>query len=247
MEREGFQELDDIQSRLRFDYQVVMGMRTPLMTVEAYRSLEDLEDETDPILSTDEGHLATYYRVVYHITTLAGPERYSNETTVDFHLLANNNYPVSEPACFATSNPIPWSPHFHPKTGDVCLGKIWRVANGNMLLGELMTHVARLLNFDEPEYEDPNYGGWSPEAVDYWVNKLGRRPITEKLRYPIVPALVYQPEEVARPAKASPKIVIRQAATGSVPPAAATPAITLRPAGQAPAAQPSIKLRPQKQ
>src|ERR1044071_4080863 len=131
MEREGFQELDDLQSRLRFDYQVVTEMRTPLMMVKAYRSLEDMEDEIDPISSTDEGHLATYYRVVYHITTLAGPGRYSNKTTVDFHLLANNNYPVSEPACFATSDPIPWSPHFHPTTGEVCLGKIWRVANGN--------------------------------------------------------------------------------------------------------------------
>jgi hypothetical protein len=105
-----------------------------------------------------------------------------------------------------------------------------------MLLGELMTHIARLLNFDEPEYKVANYGGWNPEAVDYWVKERGRQPI-QKLRYPILPDLVYP---VAELVSEPPKMVIRREAVSPTP---AT--IKLRLDEPAASAPPRIKLRPQ--
>jgi hypothetical protein len=245
MERQALPDLNDLESRLRFDYQVVTAMRTPLLTAEAYRSWDDLEERRDPILSVNEGHLATYYRVEYNVTTLAGRGSYSKKTTVSFDLLSDhNNYPAKEPACFVISEPIPWSPHFHPKSGEVCLGDIWPESDGNMLLGELMTHVARLLNFDEPEYKQRNYGGWNPEAVNYWVNERDRQPITRELRYPILPDLVYLDAETTGEAGAAPeqpKIAIRQEAVVSTP--AVSTAIRLRPNEPAAGAEPRIKLR----
>jgi hypothetical protein len=248
MEKQELPEFDDLESRLRFDYQVVTAMRTPLMMAEAYRNDDDLMERRNPILSVDEGHLATYYRVEFNVTTLAGRGRYSKKTTVMFDLLGNNDYPDSEPICVVISEPIPWSPHFHPKSGEVCLGKIWPESDGNMLLGELMIHIARLLNFDEPEYEQPNYGGWNSEAVDYWVNERDRKPI-EKLHYPILPELVYlDPEQAAGSTEASPtqsKIALRREAAPPAIAPAASPAIMLRPTGPVEGAQQRIKLRPQ--
>ena len=110
---------------------------------------------------------------------MVGPGRYSNETTVRFDLFADNNYPESEPPCFVIESELPWSPHFHPELS-VCTGDIWDEADGNMLLGELMVHVAKLLNFDEPFTTDVELG-YQPEAARYWVNELGQGPIS-KLR-----------------------------------------------------------------
>jgi hypothetical protein len=213
MEIQPLPELNDLQSRLRFDYQVVMQMRSPLMVVEAYRNVDDLTLRQTPILRVEEGHLATYYRVDYHIKTLIGPGRYSNKTTVKFDLFADNNYPVSQPSCFVIEGTMPWSPHFY-EDQPVCVGDIWEEAEGGMLLGELMVHVAKLLNFDEPEYDDPRYGGYSPEAIDYWVRELNRQPLTRNLPYPVLPDLV-SPAPVAEPPRSN---FTRKNVTGGPPP-----------------------------
>lgn len=251
MERRALPDLDDdVDSRLRFDYQVVTAMSSPLMVVEAYRSLEDLEARRNPIRSVDEGHLATYYRVEYNIKTLSGRGRYSNKTTISYDLFGDNDYPESEPVCFVISKPIPWSPHFHPETGKVCLGPAWEDSEGDMLLGELMAHVARLLNFDEPEYDDPHYGGWVPEAVDYWETDLHRQPITKNLPYPILPDLVYDPEKAERaapPAPEQPKMVIKPPAIVPPPPASTPPLIKLKRPGSAAGATPRIIIGPRGQ
>jgi hypothetical protein len=221
------------------------------MLVEAYRSLEDLEARRNPVQSVDEGHLATYYRVEYNIKTLAGRGRYSNKTTISYDLFGDNDYPESEPVCFVISEPVPWSPHFHPETGKVCLGPAWSDSEGDMLLGELMAHVARLLNFDEPEYDNPNYVGWNGEAVAYWVKERDRQPITKDLPYPIPPDLVYlDPEEVkgaAEPAPEPPKMVIRPQATIPTPLAATTPPITLKRQRPAAGTTPRIIIGPRGQ
>jgi hypothetical protein len=249
MERRVLPSLDDdIDSRLRFDYQVVTAMSSPLMAVEAYRSLEDLGARRNPVQSVDDGHLATYYRVEYNIKTLAGRGRYSYKTTISYDLFGDNDYPESEPVCFVISKPIPWSPHFHPETGKVCLGDAWEDSEGDMLLGELMAHVARLLNFDEPEYDNPDYVGWNGESIDYWVKERNRQPITKNLPYPILPDLVYLGQEQAasapQPAPQQPKMVIRREAVSPKPPAAATPAIRLRQQGPAAGTPPRIIIAP---
>lgn len=201
-------ELDDLQSRLRLDYQVVSLMYSPLMQVAAYRNVDDMRAKRHPVTSVTEGNLATHYRVTYNIRTLTGPGLYSPATTVHFDLMANPDYPVHEPSCFVIDSPLPWSPHISD-TGWVCIGKIWEKANGNMLLGELLVHIAKLLNFDEPEYVDADYGGFRPEAVRYWTTELERQPLTRNLHYPMIPPLVPEPEEVHSPAP-RPRIVLKK-------------------------------------
>jgi len=157
------------------------------MEVEAYRNLDDLEAQRNKITSLQEGHLAGHYRVKYNLKTLVGPGRYSPSTTVRFDLFADNDYPENEPPCFVIDSELPWSPHFHPHLS-ICTGDIWIEADGNMLLGELMVHVAKLLNFDEPP--NPNIEhGYQPDAARYWVNELKRQPIS-KLVYPQLPQRV---------------------------------------------------------
>ncbi len=212
---------DELRSRLSFDYQTVMLMSCPLMEVEAYRNEDDLLAQRNKITSPEEGHLAVYYRVKYNLKTLVGRGRYSNTTTVQFDLFADNDYPESEPLCSVIGSELPWSPHFHPQM--TCIGPIWKQADGHMLLGELMVHVAKLLNFDEPPNANIEYG-YQPDAARYWVNELERQPIS-KLVYPILPERVrtVDPAENAP----TPSLFVKKGIVGSEAPASAS-AISLR-------------------
>ena len=68
-----------------------------------------------------------------------------------------------------------------------------------MLLGQLMVHVAKLLNFDEIPRTD-NYGGYNREAAEYWRSELHRQPINPQLVYPPLPAEISSvPDPVIRP------------------------------------------------
>jgi hypothetical protein len=176
---------EDIHERLRLDYRVIMKMRSPLVSIRAYRNADDLRSRLQPIVSEDEGHLAAYYLADYHIRTLIGPDQFSDKTSVLFDLLANNNYPFSEPSCWVTSIPVPWSPFF--KEGyPICIGGMWHEAKGAMLLGQLIVHIAKLLNFDDISRSE-SYGGYHAEAVNYWRTNLGHQPITPNLPYPVLP------------------------------------------------------------
>lgn len=174
--------------RLRFDYRVVNEMRSPIMSVAAYRSVNDLTARRDPIVSEAEGHLAQHYLIDFNVRTLVGEDRYSLSTSVHFDLLANGNYPLKVPVCWVISNEIPWTPHFK-KGLPICIGEIWEESNGKMLLGQLLIHVAKLLNFEEVPRSE-NYGGYNPEAVRYWRTKLNMHPITPNLIYPVLPDFV---------------------------------------------------------
>lgn len=173
------------QDRLKFDFLVVINMTSPIMSVAAYRSLEDMKARRNPIVSKDEGSFATHYIADYKIKTLVGEDRHSSSTSVHFDLLAEGDYPFSEPKCWVLSNEIPWTPHF-TKGRPVCTGEIWGEAKGKMLLGQLFIHVAKLLNFDEIP-RSPNYNGYNGAAVRYWKTKLNMQPITPNLVYPVLP------------------------------------------------------------
>lgn len=227
---------DELRSRLSFDYQTVMLMSCPLMEVEAYRNLDDLETQHHKITSPEEGHLAVHYRVKYNLKTLVGPGRYSNSTTVRFDLFADNNYPESEPLSCVFKSELPWSPHFHPEL--ICTGDIWEEADGNMLLGELMVHVAKLLNFDEPPSQSIEYG-YQPDAARYWVNELGRQPIS-KLVYPQLPPRFPTPQPAAT--APTPIVFVKKGIVGSEAPAS-TSAISLRTVTPAVTESPRIKFR----
>jgi len=227
---------DELRSRLNFDYQTVRLMSCPLMMVEAYRNLDDLLARRNMITAPEHGYLAVHYRVKYNLKTLVGPGRYSNSTTVRFDLFADNNYPESEPPCFVIESELPWSPHFHPQFA-VCTGPIWDEADGNMLLGELMVHVARLLNFDEPpnsKFEE----GYQPEATRYWLDQLGRRPIS-RLVYPQLPQRIPSlTPEAAPPASA---FVTKQIIGPEAPPT--PPPIAIRLGTPIPTETPQITFR----
>ena len=176
---------DDLLSRLQLDYRVVSRMHSPLMQVTAYRNSEDIKKRRNPITSEQEGHLATHYFVDYHIRTMVGRGVYSDRTGVQIDLQAGNNYPFSEPGCWVVEGRMPWSPHFL-KGRPICLGEIWLQAHGTMLLGQMLVHIAKLLNFDEVA-RGRGYVGYNGEAIEYWKNVLGYQPITKNLPYPELP------------------------------------------------------------
>src|SRR5205085_1726966 len=100
-------------------------------------------------------------------------------------LLGGGNYPFTEPVVVFTSRPVPWSSHVHPATGVVCLGNGWESADGGVLLGQLVVHVARLMNLDEPDLGEYGYNRASSQ---YWRDTLGSKPYLPDLTYPALPA-----------------------------------------------------------
>jgi hypothetical protein len=209
--------LEELKTRLKMDYQVVVKMRSPLMTITAYRNADDLEKRRNPIVSEDEGHLATHYLVDYSVRTLVGPDEYSDKTSVKFDLLANGNYPYTLPLCSVISSRMPWTPHFKKGVAICTDHNMWEDAKGRKLLGDWVVHVAKLLNFDEiPRTE--NYGGLNPEAAHYWREKLNKQPITPKLYYPSLPTgpspittATAEPSDMFEPASPSPGVMFEPA------------------------------------
>lgn len=220
-------EPDELQSRLLHDFRIVSLMKSPLMKVIAYRDVDDLYGRRDPIVSEDEGHLATHYLVEYNIKTLVGRGTYSDRTLVHIDLLADYNYPFTEPCCYVVDSTLPWSPHFL-EGAPICLGELWSQARGNMLLGHLLVHIAKLLNFDEVA-RGGGYVGWNGEAVEYWREVLGEQPITKNLPYPALPDL--------NPLPASPTFVRRK--TNQAP----APAFQIRKSDPAPGPAPAFRAR----
>lgn len=179
--------VQQLQDRLKFDYLVAMKMSCPIMTVTPYRTDEDLQRRRNPIVSEADGRLATHYLVDYNVKTLIDRGVYHDRFSVKFDLLANGNYPYSRPGCYVISSKMPWTPHFR-KNLPICIDhNMWEDAQGKMLLGSLMVHVAKLLNFDEIPRSDA-YGGYTPEAAEYWRANLNRQPINPNLVYPPLPA-----------------------------------------------------------
>jgi hypothetical protein len=186
---------EQLQSRLSFDWTISRQMNGPLVAIRAFKSLADLRGRKNPVVKEQDGHRACAYLVEYRIRSLVGEGIYHDRFLVSLDLLAGGSYPYSEPACFVISQPIPWSPHFLRGKGAICLGELWAEGRGTLLLGWLIIHICKLLNFDEPDRE-PSYGGWNQAAVNYWRRVLNRQPITKGLVYPALPAEVTHEVEV---------------------------------------------------
>jgi hypothetical protein len=120
-----------------------------------------------------------------------GPGQYSDRTTVKIDLLANN-YPYSAPCCWTISTKTPWSPHFR-EGFPICISNdLWESGSGKVLLGHLLIHIAKLLNLDETPRSE-FYGGYNPEAAEYWRTKLNSQPINAQLLYPPLPSGIANP------------------------------------------------------
>jgi hypothetical protein len=172
-----------LRRRRSLDYRLLQNTRTDLWSFAAYRNGGDWSRGARPIVDPAQGGDAGFYVVDYGIATLTGPGPQIARTTIGFDTTASPSYPFSEPLVSVLSRPIPWSSHFHPTNGVVCLGAIWREAQGKMSLAALIAHVGRLLNFEEPPHRDP---GFNPAAIAYWNDTLGCRPITPGLSFPAI-------------------------------------------------------------
>lgn len=177
--------LEDLGHRIAFDYRVAMPMQYKLMELSVHRKAKDARAHKNAISDPADANKAKHYRVAYRIKTLVGLDKYHDLTVVHIDLLANGNYPFSEPSCWVISKPMPWSPHFK-KGAPICIGEIWKQAKGKILLGHLLVHIAKLLNFDE-EARGGGYVGWNGAAVRFWKKKFKEMPITTGLIYPNLP------------------------------------------------------------
>lgn len=176
-----------LRDRLALDHEMVTGMRAAdHVAIGAFASYADLR--AGRALTPAEGAAgrATQYLAEYRFPILTSAKERVDRVVVRFDLLAGNSYPFSAPLVEVASRPVPWSPHFHAASGAVCLGEIWPQGNGRMLAAELIVHVMRLLNFDEPRPK-PGYHGWNAAAIRHWAEELQYRPLHPDLVYPVVP------------------------------------------------------------
>ncbi len=179
----------ELRSRLAFDYRALAGLsRESIARIEAYGSIDALCRRSRLSAAAAERWSATAYLVEYRFTHLVGRGREASCATAVFDLAAEGNYPFTTPTAAFVSRPVPWTPHVHPASGIVCLGDGWARASGGMLLAQLVVHVMRLMNFDEPRATFEAL--WNASADAYWHLELGRRPYLSDLRYPRLPVEV---------------------------------------------------------
>ena len=172
------------RSRRGFDYRVVRELRSPILrSILAFASEDDLRRGREVTVEEGEQGRANVYVVTYDLEFLTGPGAVGRGAVVVF-ALPGDTYPFVAPAAGIRSAPTPWSPHVHA-SGMICIGEGWAEARGNMLLAQLIVHVARLLNCDEPD-RGPEYGGWNPAAIAYWRTTMGCQPL-RRLDYPVLP------------------------------------------------------------
>lgn len=188
---------EQLRSRLTLDFRVVKAMEatSELFRAEAYSSAEHLRSGRGAIRDELQAGKAKHYKVLFRVNTFGGPGWYLKQTKMHLDLLANGNYPFTEPICQVLSQ-IPWSPHFYPSI-PVCIGDIWTMAKGNLLVAHLIVHLLKLLNFDEAPHGE-GYVGYNPEAAEYWTEKMHCRPVTPGLVYPAIPAELTHGVGVAR-------------------------------------------------
>jgi len=176
-----------LKGRLALDYRAVMRLSAPTLgRVRAFASGEDAARGRDMAPELGESGAAAAYLVEYRFPILIGPDKHTDSALAFFDLNAGNNFPFSAPRVQIVSRPVPWSQHVHPASGLFCIGDGWGESRGQMLLCQLVIHVMRLLNFDEPD--DGGFDGYHHEPILHWRSVLGSRPAQPGLLLPVLPA-----------------------------------------------------------
>mgnify|MGYP006976772897 CR=1 FL=1 len=179
----------ELIERRRFDFRVVSDMRGPVFDFEAYRSRADLERRRNPITRPEDGGQASKYRMTLRVPTLVGPGEFAPETVFGVDLDVYN-YPLAEPLTWVISRPIPWSPHFK-EGAPICIGtEFWVARKGHVTLGDLVIHIAMMLNWDE-KGRGPGYVGWNKEALEYHAEHYQGRSLDPDFRYPTLPVWLF--------------------------------------------------------
>lgn len=178
---------DALERRLRLDESTMALVNVNLapIRVTAHRSAADARSGVRPIAS-GSGAAPEHYRVIYEFETLRGPGLRHRPTIVHFDLMANGSYPFSEPICRTVGEVTPWTPHFH-EVYPICIGAGWPKQTapdaGEALAVDLVRHIAKLLNFDEP-LPAAGYSGYNGPAIDWWRKQNRCRPLNPGLLYP---------------------------------------------------------------
>jgi hypothetical protein len=176
-----------LNQRLRLDEatMALVNVDPAPVHVTAHRTAADAWAGSNAIEPGTTEAPPEHYRVVYDFPTLRAKDRYHRPTIVHFDLLGNgaDGYPFKEPICRVIGEVVPWTPHFH-RTFPICIGSGWR-ADGKTPAVDLLVHIQKLLNFDEPE-PAPGYDGWNAEAIRWWTREQGCRPLDPNLRYPVI-------------------------------------------------------------
>ena len=175
---------DHSASRHQFDYDVVTAMACSTFRPRAYRSRADLQRDrvvNDPALGVE----VTAWAWEFRIPTLVGPGRWAESTTIGVDT-DGGDYPLAAPATWLLSPHVPYSPHFR-SGAPVCIGReAWTDRLGDVTLGHLVGHIARLLNHDEVG-RGGGYRGWNGAAIDYVREHFGGGPLDARVRYPRLP------------------------------------------------------------
>lgn len=173
------------RGRRALDYRLACAMRgNDIVSLWAYAGHKPLQKGQVIDEASGEAGRATHYLAELRFPVLVGAAKTTKKTLVTLDI-SKEGYPFAEPMVQVVSRPLPWSPHVS-SGGLVCIGEGWRLARGRMTLVDLLIHVMRILNCDEPDRE-PGYTGWNAEAVSYWRTKMNKQPLTPGLPYPVAP------------------------------------------------------------
>lgn len=178
--------LAEVTSRRGLDYRVVRSTNgNGVLGVSAHRTLNDLRQGRVIEEAAGVRGEAQFYLAAYYFPVLIGAGKTTERVLVSFDI-SSGNYPYAEPLAAVLSRPLPWNPHVHPSSGIVCIGETWRMGRGKMLAAQLILHVAKLLNCDEPD-RGSGYVGWNGAAINYWRTVMRKAPVTPGLAYPVPP------------------------------------------------------------
>lgn len=169
--------------RRKFDYRVLRKLYGGECAVSTHLTAEEAQSGVNAVTDERKAGHAAHYRLHCRTPTLVGPGEYRAPVLIRIDA-SDVGYPFREPTAWVVedSGVFPWSPHFHPGL-PVCLGTVWP-NDGQILIAHLVTHILRLLNWDEKL--DPNYGGYNRDSVEWWNANLGR-PLNPDLTYPSLP------------------------------------------------------------
>lgn len=176
---------EELANRLRFDHRILTDMRCPTFAFESYRTSWDLDRRSGAIDAGGETGEARKYRFILRVPTLISPTEWAPETEIGVDVDVND-YPGRPPNTFVLSPHIPWSPHFK-RGSPVCIGpEFWEGRRGHVVLGDLVIHLQRLLNWDE-KGRGPGYQGWNRDAIRHHNSVLGGRPLDDSVVYARLP------------------------------------------------------------
>lgn len=182
----------DLLSRRAFDWRVLAALQSPTLgAVRAYASHHSRSKRLRLAEAEGTRGLAQLYEVDFTFPMLTAPGEVAHAATFLFDA-SDRSYPYERPTVTCLTSPRPYSTHVN-STGVVCLGDFWRK---DRLLAQLVVHVMKIVNLDEPL---KRMDGYSLAAYEYWRDALGRKPYVRNLAYPALPVSITHGSAEVRP------------------------------------------------